>query len=132
MKDFNFQPYDKVLVRDSDNQAWRCDFFSHVDEVGDKFCTRTWYEQVIPYNEDTKHLVGTSEPYISPEEAPKFEFGDVVEFEYFRGSNRRGIFVKYTQTGESCAILTSGNTEYLLLIRKNHRVKLIRKGDFNG
>lgn len=132
MKDFNFQPFDKVLARDEAGEIWHCDFFSHVDDEGGKHCVGAWYDQMIPYNEDTKHLIGTTKPYISPEEAPKFEFGDVVEFEYFRGSNRRGIFVKYTQTGDSCAILTSGNMEYPLLIRKNHRVKLIRKGDFNG
>ena len=56
------QPFDKVLVRDSDENWWRCALFSHKRE-NDKFTftTDTIYKYCIPYNNDTKHLVGTTE-----------------------------------------------------------------------
>lgn len=60
-----FKPYDKVLVRDYERDSWRCSFFSNFnDDV--KFPYRVMdsvYAQCIPYNEETKHLVGsTGEP----------------------------------------------------------------------
>ena len=60
-------PFDKVLVRDEDNEKWNCGFFSHKDaSVYYYKCIGTPYTYCIPYNDDTKHLVGTSE------EAPEF------------------------------------------------------------
>lgn len=129
MKDFNFQPFDKVLVRDSDKQNWHCSFFSHIDVEGDKICIETWYEQIIPYNENTKHLLGTSEPYISPEEAPKFEFGDVVEWEY-KGVKYVGIYSKDTKESLYSEVLEKG--EYTTTSVITSCLKLIRKGNFNG
>ena len=65
----NLQPFDKVLVRDSDENWWRCALFSHKRE-NDNFTyyitTDTIYKYCIPYNNDTKHLVGTTE------EAPEY------------------------------------------------------------
>ena len=61
--------FDRVLVRDSCNDTWCCGFFSHIAVFDDvcRYCTeRTLYEKCIPYNEDTKHLVGTNE------EAPEY------------------------------------------------------------
>lgn len=57
-----FKPFDKVLVRDSDNGIWKCSLFSCMtddphylyDTVGDM------YAQCIHYNEETEHLVGTT------------------------------------------------------------------------
>ena len=62
------QPFDKVLIRDSKYEDWRCDTFSHIHNRGDyHFRTITaYYAYCIPYNDDTKHLVGTSD------EAPEF------------------------------------------------------------
>ena len=66
------QPYMRVLVRDSYKSQWKCEFYSHEREnekstfkyvvtgssLANVYC--------IPYNDDTKHLVGTKE------EAPEF------------------------------------------------------------
>ena len=57
------KPYDKVLVRDCNIGIWVCDLFSH---FGDKdtypfYCVGNYYRWCIPYNDDTKHLIGTSE-----------------------------------------------------------------------
>jgi hypothetical protein len=56
------QHFDKVLVRQYDVSAWCTDFFSYYDEVeGYAVCTGdVHYDYCIPYNEDTKHLVGKS------------------------------------------------------------------------
>lgn len=57
------QPFDKILARDSDKQSWTCEFFSHINNI----CKYSIiglglsYKWCIPYNEETKHLVGTTE-----------------------------------------------------------------------
>ena len=56
------QPFDKVLVRDSDSENWMIQLFSHIieDEAGYPYlCINNPYKYCIPYNDDTKHLVGT-------------------------------------------------------------------------
>lgn len=58
------QPFDKVLVRDGAGNTWLCTFFSHIEKE-DFICSSFW-KCCIPYNEETKHLVGTTE------EAPEF------------------------------------------------------------
>lgn len=94
MKDFNFQPFDKVLVRDNDQQNWCCDFFSHVDVGGDKICTGTWYyEQMIPYNEDTKHLLGTTKAYEPPKPPHEYKWGDKIEA-FYKSNWQEAIFNK--------------------------------------
>lgn len=66
------QPYMKVLVRDSYKSQWKCEFYSHEREnekSSFKYtvtCSSLAYVYCIPYNDDTKHLVGTTE------EAPEF------------------------------------------------------------
>lgn len=65
------QPYMRVLVRDTNESMWRCAFYSHKKETEDnpyKYVATSSFGSVccIPYNEETKHLVGTDE------EAPEF------------------------------------------------------------
>lgn len=58
------QTFDKVLVRDSNNQKWMACLFSHIDNnVQHQFRTvdRAGWYHCIPFNDDTKHLVGKSE-----------------------------------------------------------------------
>ena len=55
-------PFDRVLGRDCDNRIWKCNLFSHITEQ-DSFpykCIGNAYRYCIPYNDKTKHLVGTS------------------------------------------------------------------------
>ena len=55
------QSFDKVLVRD-DTCKWKVDFYSYKDE-SDAYpyvCVGYFYTYCIPYNDDTKHLVGTT------------------------------------------------------------------------
>ena len=53
------QPFDKVLVRDYFNECWNVDIFGFILNNYIR-CTTTW-GYCIPYNEETKHLVGTKE-----------------------------------------------------------------------
>ena len=53
------QPFDKVLVRNSDSHSWRANFLSHID-CGVVYCVNMVWGQTIPYNDETKHLVGTT------------------------------------------------------------------------
>ena len=58
--DYNaLQPFDRVLVRDSNNLPWRCNFLSHRSGYR-VYCLGTSWGQMIPYNDETKHLVGTT------------------------------------------------------------------------
>ena len=62
-----FQPFDKVLVRDHDGQKWIPTLFGFFcQDEGYVFPYETAcgaYKYCIPYNEKTKHLLGTKEPY---------------------------------------------------------------------
>ena len=53
------KPFDRVLVRDKDRDIWRCSLFTcfRKDQI---VCEVSW-EQGIPYNEETKHLAGTTD-----------------------------------------------------------------------
>lgn len=53
------KPFDKVLVRDGDDDEWVCDFFSHIEERDLYYCVGTWFKQCIPY-EGNEHLLGTT------------------------------------------------------------------------
>ena len=55
------QPFDKVLVRGQNEQNWRADLFSHVDNKFHMVVGNYYWRQCIPYNGETKHLVGTKE-----------------------------------------------------------------------
>ena len=64
------QPFDKVLVRDTEKEQWRCAFYSHEKrkrwDMRRYVTTDSFYIRCIPYNDETKHLLGTSE------EAPEY------------------------------------------------------------
>lgn len=61
------QPFDKVLVRDHDGQKWMSTLFGFFcQDKGDRYPYETAhgaYKYCIPYNEKTKHLLGTTDPY---------------------------------------------------------------------
>lgn len=60
------KPFDKVLCRANQiDTIWHCDFFSHLKNRI-HICSGRVADYVVPYNEDTKHLVGTKD------EAPEF------------------------------------------------------------
>ena len=63
------QPFDKVLVYDIYDicEGWACALFSHIRESEYPYSTSSGsFKVCIPYNDDTKHLLGTTD------EAPEF------------------------------------------------------------
>ena len=61
------KPFDKVLVKVG--SYWRIEWFSHISQYKYDIyyeCAISAYDKCIPYNDDTKHLVGTNE------EAPEY------------------------------------------------------------
>ena len=58
--------FDRVLAKHKESHIWFPDFYSF--HIEDRFATvgKGYYSVIIPYNEETKHLVGTTE------EAPEF------------------------------------------------------------
>lgn len=61
--------FDKVLVKLSNDDVWDADFFSHynpLEKCMKYVCVANLAVFCIPYNDETKHLVGTTE------EAPEF------------------------------------------------------------
>ena len=62
------KPFDKVLVRDTADDKWICEHFSYMIHDNNEWaCMATIkYFCCIPYNDETKHLIGTKD------EAPEF------------------------------------------------------------
>ena len=62
------KPFDKIIGRDIDYQEWSIEIFSCYDKDSDFPCKGicTAFSYCIPYNDDTKHLVGTTD------EAPEY------------------------------------------------------------
>lgn len=61
-----FRPKDWILIRDNSEDMWCLDIYSH--KIWDKdekcyhyYCVGGWSYQCIPYNEQTAHLLGTTD-----------------------------------------------------------------------
>ena len=65
------KPFDKIIARVDKHGIWCCEWFSFIDSFIEeniiliKGCG-AYYRNCIPYNDETKHLVGTTD------EAPEF------------------------------------------------------------
>ena len=62
------QPFDKVLILDT-YDVWQIELFSHIRGMKTDLwyqCLNDYYSICIPYNDETKHLVGTTD------EAPEY------------------------------------------------------------
>lgn len=64
-KKCELKPFDKVLVRDSNDHEWKAGIFSHYGEgLNYPFiCVGCGYGYCIPYNEETAHLLGTTDEW---------------------------------------------------------------------
>ena len=62
------QPFDRVLVRNFKVYKWKCEHFSYFNERNDYsyICSSGSYAYCVPYNDETKHLLGTED------EAPEY------------------------------------------------------------
>lgn len=60
-----FEPFQKVLVRDSDDDVWKADYFSNYDEsdkLNPYICVGGFYRQCVAY-EGSEHLLDTYTPF---------------------------------------------------------------------
>ena len=58
-----FNPFDKVVVRCSKADRWSIDFFSYKVHNG-YICTGdSWFGYCLPYNDETAHLLGTTDEW---------------------------------------------------------------------
>lgn len=58
---YSFKPFDKVIVRRKDNyNIWQANIFSHIVEKGYYACIMGVWSDILPYNEETAKLVGTT------------------------------------------------------------------------
>lgn len=63
-KKCEFKLFDKVLARNSDAATWIATLFGFYDRVFEGYvCIGDVFEQCIPYNEETKHLLGTTDEW---------------------------------------------------------------------
>ena len=65
MEKNQFKPFDQVLVRDNKENSWKVGIYSHYEEKSamPHICVGSRYTYCIPYNEETKHLLGTTNDY---------------------------------------------------------------------
>lgn len=59
-KEYQFKPFEKVLVRDNETQKWRCSLYSHFDQESIYHYTTVSgiYNMCIPFK-GNEHLLGT-------------------------------------------------------------------------
>lgn len=65
-----FKPFDKVLCRNSKDDIWEADFFARLTrkeidytQSGKYLCVGDLWMYCIPYNEETAHLLGTTDEW---------------------------------------------------------------------
>lgn len=74
MKKHEFEPFERVLVREEDSRIWRIDFFNSMrDEL--YVCLAGAWHQCVPY-EGNEHLLSTTDNPVPPER--EYKFGDKV------------------------------------------------------
>lgn len=58
---YSLKPFDKVIVRRKDNyNIWQANIFSHIVEKGYYACIMGVWSDILPYNEETAKLIGTT------------------------------------------------------------------------
>lgn len=69
-KKCEFKPFDKVLCRNSKDDTWEADFFARLTrkeidytQSGKYLCVGDLWMYCIPYNEETAHLLGTTDDW---------------------------------------------------------------------
>ena len=112
MSEVTFEPFQKVLVRAGDNK-WVADFYSHYNNKNYPVVTTagrvTTYEKVLPYNDETAHLLGTTDSPTPPEQ--DFKWGDHVEVRDNTSVEwRKAVYIKTVE---------SDNFPYIVIVWDN-------------
>lgn len=66
IKAYKIEPKDWVLTRESSEDVWKLDIYSHMQWEESEgcyhyYCVGGWNYECIPYNDQTKHLIGTTD-----------------------------------------------------------------------
>lgn len=60
----NFNPFDKVVVRENDSLDWEIDLFMKYEKEFETYrCMTGRWKQCLPFNEETEKLIGTTKSY---------------------------------------------------------------------
>ena len=98
MTDHKFQPGQLVLVRNSDEHKWRLMHYSHFRNSADEHFFATIgehdYRYCLPFNEESKHLHNTTQPYEPPKPPVEHEWGQKVEV-MISGEWEPALYLKY-------------------------------------
>ena len=91
MERTKFKAFQPVLVRNSNEAHWKTAHYSNYNEQRKQhFCDNQPWEQVIPFNEETAHLIGTTNPVI--EKSPNMD----IEVEKYFGKHGWGLSITRT------------------------------------
>lgn len=83
----NFEPFQKVLVRNSE-KMWSVSFYSHFHKLANRHCTVTGlFSECIDYAGNERLLGTTDEP------EPKYKWGDKVEVEICAGTWELALYI---------------------------------------
>ena len=93
---YNFKPFDKVLVRDGNAYEWQPELFYKINEEG-KYCTlgNVEWSQCIPYK-DNEHLMDTANMPEFTDLDNNILFGIELKVGYvleFKDSHSAGVIV---------------------------------------
>ena len=74
MEGQEFNPFDRVLVRDNDNERWQAAFYDQYLNGASphRVIGEGYFSQCIPY-EGNEHLLGTTDKYVPKPWKPKLE-----------------------------------------------------------
>ena len=110
MTDHKFEPGQLVLVRNSDEHKWRLLHYSHFRNSADEHFFATIgerdYRYCLPFNDDTKHLQNTTQPYEPPKPPVEYEWGQKVQV-LRNGQLIAGLYVGKAQDGEHHILLST-------------------------
>ena len=65
IKWMTLKPFDKVITRNAGDDIWTANIFSHINQYGEYVAIGCvgGYSCCIPYNEETAHLIGTTDEW---------------------------------------------------------------------
>lgn len=109
-----FEPFQKVLVRNSNKEEWKANFFSHMTKYGTYICVNYEYKMCIPY-EGNESLIGTKNIMAKD----KYKFGDLVKMMDldtsidggYEVNVKHGLYVRWnSKTSAHVVVLEDGRT----------------------
>jgi len=112
MSEVKFEPFQRVMVRDYAD-VWQCDFYSSYNKEKNCYACVSGYiaspEKILPYNDETAHLLGTSDDPTSPE--PEFKWGDHVKVRDYLDNDWQPAI--YCSHGPNCFLCVTKGSAFV-------------------